>query len=725
MSADHGVRADLDRLLAQTSKRVAPREVPSVGQHVELAHDLGVPPVVAQLGERRLRIHVRQRPPRRRRGVQRAADEDLSGVERGQVLPAGLDHAGAHHLRQRRRTQAVQEGELVHRQPAREHLSKLPFPAMSVIVAVPLLVLFIVIVGKLTGRLLGIRLGNWRGALVGLVGWFGGLLAAAYTIGEPTKDGGRVLEAHTFGQWLQSVAVVIVFGVLTAMPVAIGMDLLTRSARTRPRSSRARLRFLHPIRAIRASLAPYGRLRELIANARQANLLHFRYASKAALESPDFAKRLRLVLEESGGMLVKLGQIASTRTDVLPDALTDELSNLQSDVRPVPEADVRAVVEKSLDEPVEHAFGSFETQPLAAASIGQTHRAVLLDGTRVVVKVQRPGIDQVVARDAAVLRLAAARLERHVDAAREVGLSSFSEELIAGLEEELDYQHEAVVGRQLRENRAGDVGISVPSVYSTLSTDRVLVMEEVVGRSIADQQAIDASPVVRSELARRLLSSFLGPGARQRAVSRRPAPGQPADRRPGHNLDARLRIRRATRRASARRAQGDRPRRRHERRQRAGAGRAGPVGQPDDRSPRAGGRSRRAAVRARRRWARPPRDRRGSIGDAAPRDAPACIDHAAGARAVHARGDDQDPRPRVQPGHTEPRDRHARTPRGVRHASNRSSSASCFAPSRRCARCPSTPKRSPTNSAPDASRYATNSSPALIATPSTRGSTGS
>jgi ubiquinone biosynthesis protein len=381
---------------------------------------------------------------------------------------------------------------------------------MSVIVAVPLLVLFIVIVGKLTGRLLGIRLGNWRGALVGLVGWIGGLLAAAYTIGEPTKDGGRVLESHTFGQWLQSVAVVIVFGVLAAMPVAIGMDLLTRSARTRPRSSRRRLRFLHPIRAIRASLAPYGRLRELIGNARQANLLHFRYASKAALESPDFAKRLRLVLEESGGMLVKLGQIASTRTDVLPDALTDELSNLQSDVRPVPEADIRAVVEKSLDEPVDRAFGSFETQPLAAASIGQTHRAVLLDGTRVVVKVQRPGIDQVVARDAAVLRLAAARLERHVDAAREVGLSSFSEELIAGLEEELDYQHEAAVGRQLRDNRAADVGISVPSVYSTLSTDRVLVMEEVVGRSIADPQAIEASPVVRSELARRLLSSFLG-----------------------------------------------------------------------------------------------------------------------------------------------------------------------------------------------------------------------
>jgi ubiquinone biosynthesis protein len=381
---------------------------------------------------------------------------------------------------------------------------------MSVIVAIPLLVLFIVLVGKLTGRLLGIRLGNWRGALVGLVGWFGGLLAAAYTIGQPVEGGGRILETHSFGEWLQDVAVVIVFGVLAAMPTAIGIDLLTRTARARPRSSRGRLRFLHPIRAIKASLAPYGRLRELVANARQANLLHFRYASRAALDSPDFARRLRGVLEESGGMLVKLGQIASTRTDVLPDALTDELSNLQSDVRPVPEAAVRAAVEHALDEPVERAFGSFDIQPLAAASIGQTHRAVLVDGTRVVVKVQRPGIDEVVARDAAVLRLAAGRLERHVEAAREVGLSSFSEELIAGLKEELDYQHEASVGRQLKENRAADVGISVPGVYSTLSTDRLLVMEEVVGRSIADPEALDASPVVRSELARRLLSSFLG-----------------------------------------------------------------------------------------------------------------------------------------------------------------------------------------------------------------------
>ncbi len=379
---------------------------------------------------------------------------------------------------------------------------------MSVFLTVPLLVLFVVIVGKLTGRVLGIRLGHWRGAFVGLVGWFGGLLAAAYTIGHHAPGGGRVIETSSLGEWLQAAVVVIIFGVLAAMPLAIALDLVTRSGRMRP--ARRRRRLLHPIRATRASLSPYGRLRELIANARRANLLHFRYASRAALESPDTARRLRGVLEESGGMLVKLGQIASTRTDVLPQALTDELSNLQADVRPVPEEGIRAVLENALSEPIEKTFGSFDFEPLAAASIGQTHRAVLFDGTRVVVKVQRPGIDVVVARDADVLRLAAGRLERHVEVAREVGLNGFCEELIAGLEEELDYLHEAAVGTQLRENRAEDVGISVPRVYPTLSTDRVLVMEEVMARSIANAGTVDASPVPRPQLAERLLSSFLG-----------------------------------------------------------------------------------------------------------------------------------------------------------------------------------------------------------------------
>ncbi|MEZ0290971.1 MAG: ABC1 kinase family protein, partial [Solirubrobacteraceae bacterium] len=351
---------------------------------------------------------------------------------------------------------------------------------MNVALSLLLLILFVIAVGKLAGRLLGIRLGHLRGAIVGLLGWVAGLLAAIYIVGEPS-EGWRRLDVETAGDGISVIAIVLVFGVLAAMPVAIVIDLITRTGAPRgPRRRRRRL--LHPIRAARAALAPYGRLRELVANARKENLLHFRYASRSALESPDLSRRLRAVLEDSGGMLVKLGQIASTRTDVLPAATTDELAKLRADVRQVPEAGIREMLETELGEPVERAFGSFEFEPLAAASIGQTHRAVLADGTPVVVKVQRPGIDAVVARDAAVLRLATSQLERRVEAARAIRLGGFSEELIAGLKEELDYLHEGAVGTRLRENRADDAGIAVPRVHASLSTGRVLVMEQVVAR---------------------------------------------------------------------------------------------------------------------------------------------------------------------------------------------------------------------------------------------------
>ena len=378
---------------------------------------------------------------------------------------------------------------------------------MKWFVGILLLIVFVVAVGTLASRLLGVRLGRWRGAIAGAIGWFGGVVATAFTIGN-VDSSGATLEFHTWEEGLAGVIVIVFFGVLTAMPVAIALDLLTRGAPSVPH--RKRRRWLHPIRSIKAALAPYGRMREVIGHARRQNLLHLRYASRSALESGDLAVRLRGVLEESGGILVKFGQIASTRTDILPAVLTAELSNLRADVRPVPAEDVRDVLEQELGEPAEQAFTSFDWEPLAAASIGQTHRAVLLDGTRVVVKVQRPGIAEVVDRDAAVLRLASRQLERRSEAARSIGLGMLAGELIRGVQDELDYRREAAAGMRLRERRAEDVGISVPGVFTTLSTDRVLVMEEVIGRSVGDAAALDASPVERADLARRLLSSFLG-----------------------------------------------------------------------------------------------------------------------------------------------------------------------------------------------------------------------
>jgi ubiquinone biosynthesis protein len=352
---------------------------------------------------------------------------------------------------------------------------------------------WILAIGWLSSRILGVHLGRLRAGVAALFGWIVGIVAAAALIGNDTS----------VPDWA-IVLLVIFFGVLATLPFAIVLDVITRSGRP-PRRRRRR-----PIKAVHAAITPLGRFREVVANARHENLVSPRYASTAALSSPDFARRLKRVLEESGGMFVKFGQIASTRTDLLPEPLTSELETLQSDVRPVPHDEIQAQLEKELGEPADKAFASFSEEPLAAASIGQTHRATLRDGGPVVVKVQRPGIDDLVDRDAAVLSFVASQVDRRVAAAHRFGVKNLAAELIVGIESELSYMDEASAGMALRANRARDEGVDVPLVHTTLSTERVLVMDEVLGRPVSDAVAVDAADVERPVLARRLLHSMLG-----------------------------------------------------------------------------------------------------------------------------------------------------------------------------------------------------------------------
>lgn len=359
-----------------------------------------------------------------------------------------------------------------------------------------LLPFWIAAIGLASGRVLGIRIGRWRSVVAASIGWFFGVAGASATLNTETDSAAIV------------VPVVIFYGVLATLPFAIVLDLV---ARRRPRSRTARRRWWrHPLRALRTALAPVGRFREVLGNARRENLLHVRYRSASALDSPDLARRLRLVLERSGGMFVKFGQIAATRTDVLPRSITDELSKLHADVGRVPRDALRQVIEEELGEPVEDAFRRFDAEPLAAASVGQTHRATLHDGTPAIVKVQRPGMDDIVRRDGAVLTVAARILERRVEAARRVGARDLCDELMVNIAAELDYEREAAAGARLRSSRACDSGVSVPAVDAALTTPRVLVMEEIDGRPLTDRAAVDAVPVERHELARRLLGSFLG-----------------------------------------------------------------------------------------------------------------------------------------------------------------------------------------------------------------------
>src|SRR6478752_6986422 len=289
--------------------------------------------------------------------------------------------------------------------------------------------------------------------IVGFFGWVGGVAVAA------------VIENHdvrTTAQLEDILPLALFFGVLISMFVGLILDVILKPKQGHHR----RFRWLiHPIKTAKRRLAPLGRFREILRYARKRGLQH--YASASKVVTPEFARRLRLTLEDCGGMFVKFGQIASTRSDLLPDAITTELAQLQSAARPVPADEVRQVIEQELGASVEEDFASFDFEPLAAASIGQTHRAVLKTGEHVVVKVQRPGIEDVVHRDAAVLRMAAGFVERRVEAARVLGVKRLAEELITSLERELDYGAEAASGIAFLEHLQDDDGIAAPKVYQS------------------------------------------------------------------------------------------------------------------------------------------------------------------------------------------------------------------------------------------------------------------
>ncbi len=369
---------------------------------------------------------------------------------------------------------------------------------------------WIAAISVVSSRVLGVKIGRWRNAIAATVGWLAGLTAGALALGPKHSHPLLIIPLSIF------------FGVLASLPMAIVLDVVTRSTRRRGRSRRS---LRHPARAVRSVVSPLGRFRELVANARHENLLHVRYRTAAALASPDLARRVRLVLERSGGMFIKFGQIAATRSDLLPTTLTSELSQLQANVAPIPPDEVEAVLVAELGEPPEKAFASFDTKPLAAASIGQAHRAKLQDGRHVIVKVQRPGLDELVRRDGSVLSFVARELQRRVESARRIGVRALADELIRSIEAELDYGREVVAGARLRQNRHEDRGVQIPVVYPTLSSERMLVMDEVVGRSVSDAAAVDAAPIARPELARRLLASFLAQILRDGYYHADPHPG--------------------------------------------------------------------------------------------------------------------------------------------------------------------------------------------------------
>lgn len=230
-------------------------------------------------------------------------------------------------------------------------------------------------------------------------------------------------------------------------------------------------------------------------------------ASLAAQPADSDATRLREMLERLGPSFVKFGQLLSLRRDMLPEPYIDELQRLQDDVPIFPGTQARAIVERELARPVHELFSEFDETPLAAASIGQVHTARLLDGTSVVVKIQRPDIESVIHTDLNILRFVARRLERYVPESRRFGPLDLVEEFARLITDELDYHIEGRSGDRLRENFRDDPGVFVPRIYWELTSRRVLTMERSLGHKMVPHPSPDSPD--RQRLAEKLMASFL------------------------------------------------------------------------------------------------------------------------------------------------------------------------------------------------------------------------
>jgi ubiquinone biosynthesis protein len=218
---------------------------------------------------------------------------------------------------------------------------------------------------------------------------------------------------------------------------------------------------------------------------------------------PAPAERLRLALEELGPTFIKIGQLASTRPDLLSPEYRLELVKLQDAAPHLPAQVVRDTIESELGGSVQSAFGSFDPEPLAAASIGQAHAATLPDGTEVVVKVRRPRVVEEVEQDLEILKNLAARAHRRWKPASRLDLVGLADELAQSLRAELDYLHEGRNAERIAASFADDPDAQIPKVFWETTTSRVITLERIRGMKITDVAALDAAGIDRRELAQR------------------------------------------------------------------------------------------------------------------------------------------------------------------------------------------------------------------------------
>jgi ubiquinone biosynthesis protein len=273
--------------------------------------------------------------------------------------------------------------------------------------------------------------------------------------------------------------------------ITMGMVVVFELVRSRPRT-RHRLAPVRPVQAVRRRVAIAGRGLQVSRVAAKQGL-----TARGSAGSPpaEQARALRASIEDLGGVYVKLGQLLATRPDLLPPEAVAELGQLHASVTPLPIEQVREVLVAEIGD-LDAVFAHIDPEPLGSASIAQVHVATLTDGTEVVVKVQRPGLERDVERDLAILDWVAGAAERRLPIAASYGVAALADDFAEALRLELDFRNEARDVAGVAAAVADVDEIRVPAVLDQYTTPRVLVMERLHGRPVsecADEPIADAT----------------------------------------------------------------------------------------------------------------------------------------------------------------------------------------------------------------------------------------
>ena len=368
---------------------------------------------------------------------------------------------------------------------------------MTVLLRVVATVAVAIFTTLLSLRLLGIRRGWGTALLAALIGWGLAMLIAVGLNGWDWDADEMVVH-------------LLAIGIPASMAAAVTLDLLARPGSLALGERAGLVVAPTPLRAVKRRISVLRRYRELVRLCRQEGFGPFLSESERAERTIDApGVRIRRVLEQAGGVYIKLGQIAATRVDLLPRDICDELAELQNRVKSEPKERIAPVLEAELGAPVEQVFAEFDWEPLAAASIGQTYKARLHSGEAVVVKVQRPDIEALMERDLAALALLADLAQRRTPFGQGIRSGEMLGQFAHGLRAELDFRHEADAMSEMAMMLHERSTVRVPKVFRGVSGRRVLVQERFEGFTVSDTRHLDDAAVDRAALADQLLRATL------------------------------------------------------------------------------------------------------------------------------------------------------------------------------------------------------------------------